>query len=140
MVLHQSGRPADTNKKAVRAAQPYLIEAPLSVPQDSSGTNDQIVHTGCNCVDVGRSDEDSEWIVLLRHAPGTLASLREVYLATQARHDDVVGISASPLESEALPKRHRAEQIVTWNNGEGTYIMGDGHGQTPIWAIPFIRS
>lgn len=140
MVLHQLRRPADTNKKAVRAAYPYLIEAPLSVPQDSSGPNDQVIHPGRNCIDVGRSDEDSEWIALLRDAPGALSSLREMHLATAARHDDVFVIAASPLESKALPKWHSGTQVVTWNNGEGTYGMGDGHGQAPIWTIPFIRS
>jgi hypothetical protein len=61
-------------------------------------------------------------------------------LTTAARHDELVRISASQCESKALPKQHDAEQILTWNSGEGAYSLGDGDGQTPIWAIPFISS
>lgn len=106
MVLHQLGRPADANKKAVRAAHANLIESQLKGPQYTSGTDDKVVQPGSNRINVGCSDEDSEWSALLRHAPGALSSLREMHLATQARHDDVLVISASPLESEALSKRH----------------------------------
>jgi hypothetical protein len=35
-----------------------------------------------------------------------------MHLATPTCHDDVVGISASPLEPEPLPKRHCGAQVV----------------------------
>ena len=129
MILHQSGRPADANEKAVRAAYSYLIETPLTVTQDTSGTDDKVVDPCRNRINVGRSDEDSEWIVLLRHAPGALSGSREMYLTTPTRHDDVFVISASPGESKAFPERHCGTQVVTWNNGERSTVRGTAMGK-----------
>jgi hypothetical protein len=52
-------------------------------------------------------------------------------LATPARHDDLVGISANPLEPGALPKRHSGTEIVARNFGENAYSVWDWHMPTP---------
>jgi hypothetical protein len=43
--------------------------------------DDQVVNPGRNCFDLGRSNENPERVVSLRHAPRTFASLREVNFA-----------------------------------------------------------
>ena len=48
---------------ADRVAHTYLIQTQLTVTYDTSGPNDQILRPRRKFVDVGRSDEHSEWII-----------------------------------------------------------------------------
>jgi hypothetical protein len=96
----------------------------------TSRTNDQIIYARRNLIHVRRPDEDGEGVVFFRHAPGSVASLREMNLTIPAGHYDVVGVSSRSGETKALPKWHCGRQVVARNNGESADCGGDRHGLT----------
>ena len=58
-VFHEAGGPPDADKQTVRPAYTNLVEAPLAVPQDASGANNQVAHAGGDRVHVRRADKDA---------------------------------------------------------------------------------
>jgi hypothetical protein len=85
------------------------------VTQDAAGTDNQVLHSRGDGVNVGRANENAKWIVLLRHAPGAGSRLGQVHLATPFSHDDVINVTARASKAETLSKRDRSGQVVARN-------------------------
>ena len=81
-ILHETGRPADSDEQTVRPAYFHFVNTPLPVSQDAARTNDQVINPGSDCTHFMRTDEYPERVVLFRHAPETATRLGQVNLAT----------------------------------------------------------
>jgi len=99
--------------------------------QDPAWTNNQVVHPRSDGVNLGRADENTKRIVVLRHTPWSRSRLSNVHLAAPAGHDDVIAVAARAREAQTLPERDRRLQVVAGNNGKSAYRLGDGHPFAP---------
>lgn len=59
------------DKEPIWTANADLVEAPLAVAKDATGTDDQIVRPHRDDVHFRCEDEDPEWIVFSRNRTGS---------------------------------------------------------------------
>src|SRR5262249_1503029 len=53
LTLNQPRRPTDADKHTVWSAYPNLVEAPFAVTQDAAGSDNQVIHSCGNGVNLG---------------------------------------------------------------------------------------
>ena len=135
---HEVRWPANANQKTLWPRDPHLVQTPFPVTQDAPWSDDQVVNARSDGFDLRSPDKDAERIVLCWNAPRSIARLGEMHFTLPTCQDDVVCVATSPCEPEALPERHRRQQIVAWNDRKGSNSCRNRHRLWTSWP-PLVR-
>lgn len=103
--------------------------------KNAAWANDQIVHAGRNRLDLRRTNEYAEWVMLLRHAPRTGAGLREVHLAIPTSQNEILRVSPDPGETQAFPEPECCREVIVGDNRESADCFRTWHHASP-WLSP----
>src|SRR5262249_27622452 len=110
---------------------PHFVEAPLSMSQHPTWTDDEVIDSSGDRVDLRSANENAKGIVRLRDAPWARTGLGHMDFALPATQDDVGVIPARSGKAQALPKFKCGCQIVARNDCESADCRGDWHMSSP---------